>query len=150
MIGTGESRKDGGRAAFNKRLRCMSRRNLVECRIGNIDSSHRRHSIQDCLQRFQDLGITLAAVGLRIRLRRPEAVTNGFGKIGRDKGDFIQEALLLAQHWNYFVLHQSRKFRRSLRFKSNDYMTSKHAYAPLVLSYWGQMIWLIPEEPEKE
>src|SRR5205807_4534273 len=109
MIGTGESRKDGGRAAFNKRLRCMSRRNLVECRIRNIGSCHRRRSIQDCLQGLQDLGITLAAVGLRIRLRRPEAVTNGFGKIRRDKGDFIQEALLLAQHWNYFVLHEANR-----------------------------------------
>src|ERR1051326_4356963 len=98
MIGTGESQKEGGRAPSTicKRLRCMSSRDLVKCRVGNIGGADRRRSVQDSLQGFHDLGITLAAVGLRIRLRRPEAVTNGFGKIRRDKGDFIQKTLLLA------------------------------------------------------
>src|SRR5436190_24384638 len=134
MIGTGESRKEDCRATStnSQRLRSMSSRNLMECRIGNSGGSHRRRSVQDSLQRFHYLGITTAAVGLGIRLRFPEAVTNRFRKIRRDTSNHIKKTLLLAQHRNYFLLNQAGKFRGGLRFESNDYMTRKHTFAPLV------------------
>src|ERR1044071_4767385 len=137
MTGIGESRKEGGWAPFTARQRlfCMSSRDLVECRIGNIRGSDRRCSINDGLQRLHDLGVTGAAVSLCVGLRLPEAVTNGFRKIGRDKGNFIHESLLLTQHGNYFLLNQAGKFRGGFRFELNYYMTGKHTAAPLVLSY---------------
>jgi len=113
----------------------MSGRDLVECRIGNISGPNRRRSVNNWLEGLHYLGVAGAAVVLCIRLRLPEAVTNGFRKIRRDKSDLIQKSLLLAQHGNYFLLNQAGKFRGSLCFESNYYMTSKHTYAPLVLSY---------------
>src|SRR5690349_25127254 len=138
MIGTGESRKEGVCAPFTvcKRLCCMSSRDLVECRIGNISGPNRRRSVNNWLEGLHYLGVAGAAVVLRIRLRLPEAVTNGFRQIRRDKSDFIQKSLLLAQHGNYFLLDQARKFRRGFRFELHDYMTCKHNCAPLVLSYF--------------
>ena len=88
----------------------------------------------------------MAAVSLCIRFRLPEAVTDGFREIGRDKSDFIQEPLLLAQYGNYFPLNQAGKFRSGLRFELHYYIPCKHTLVPLVLSYVGQMIWVIPEK----
>ena len=114
-----------------------------------MGSSDRRSSRQHRLQRLNYLKKTLATVGLRIRLRLPEAVTDGLGEIRRDKDNLIQESLLLAQHGNYLRLNQAGKFGGGLGFESNYYVTSKHTYA-FVLELLGQIIWLIPEEPEKE
>src|SRR6185436_169109 len=146
--GTGESRKEGIRAPSTicTRLCCMSSRNLVKCRVGNSGGSHCRPSRYYCPQRLNYLGIDLAGVGLRVRLRLPEAVPHGFREIRGDKDNFIQKSLLLAQHRNDFLFHQAGKFRGSLGFESNYYMTSKHIYAPVVFKLLGQMIWRIPEE----
>src|SRR6185369_636666 len=94
-----------------------------------MGSSDRRGSRQHRLQRLNYLKKTLATVSLRIRLRLPEAVANRFSEIRRDKDNFIEESLLLAQHGNYLCLNQARKFRGGLGFESNYYVTSKHTYA---------------------
>src|SRR5437667_12497948 len=112
--------------AARKRLRCLSSRDLVECRIRYIGGSYGRRSFDNSRQGFHDLRITGAVVSFRICLGFPEAVTNGFSEIRRDKGDFIQEPLLLAQHWDYFLLNQAGKFRGTLRFEFNYYMACKH------------------------
>src|SRR5258705_10576556 len=103
----------------------MSRRDLVKGRIGNVGSSYRRRYLYDCLETLHDLGITGAVVVLCIRLCLPETVTHGFREIRRDKGNFIQESLLLAEQWNYFPLNQTGKFRGALGLESHQYMTSK-------------------------
>lgn len=104
----------------------MSSRNLVECRIGNSRGSHRRRTVYDSLEGFHYFGITGAVVGLSIILRRPEAGTHDFRKIGRNTSDEILEPFLPAQHGNYFPLNQAGKFGGALRFESNQHMTSKH------------------------
>src|SRR6476660_5982285 len=136
--------------SFRPTLRRLSGGDLVASRIGYLKGFYLGRSLDYCRQGLQQLRISGGVVSLRVRFRVPESGAYGFRAFGGDHGDLITKSLLLAKHWENFLLDNAVKLWGGIRLEFHCDMTCKHTYAPLVLSYWIQMIWVIPEELRRE
>src|SRR2546422_20066 len=147
-------RADTGPPSCSQKIRRLSHflggGSLVECGIRQLKGLYRRLSFEHIRKTLQHFWIRRAAISLRVLFRVPEAVGDRFRAFGGDKGGLTAESLLLAQDWDDLILDDRGKLCGRIGLQLQSDLSSKHCFAPRLVSCGLQIVWIIPEELRRE